>query len=165
MTLSELYKGLEDALEIQISAFAKELEEQGHKATGKLIKSLKGEVERQLTSPITAAVMAEKYGVYVDKGVRAENVKYSPYILLPWAKKIKPSLSDKELKSFVFAVWQKHKKEGIPTARSYKYSKNGNRKKWIQRGVDAAKIKVDEEVSKTLEIFAEKLVTASFENL
>lgn len=165
MTLELLYNLLEKALEDQVAAFVKELTDQGHKVTGKLIRSLRIEIDRNLRTPIKGAIFSEKYGIYLDKGVKANRVKYSPYVLLPWAKRIKPSLSKKELKSFIFAVWTKHKKEGIPTRNSYKYSKNGFRKKWISRGIEAAKLKVDAKVTEALSEFTSALVRESFQNL
>jgi hypothetical protein len=84
--------------------------------------------------------------VILNYGVTANRVPFggsgrggkSKYIqaLLDWAANIKPNLSDKERKSFVFAVAKKAKKEGHPTNGSYAFTKNGRRKDWIKYSIE-----------------------------
>ena len=112
-----------------------ELEQQGHKDTGKLIDSIDYEI---LIDTDTVKIVFEYlyYGEIVNNGVTAAKIpfggstgaKTSLYIeaLRAWAKRKGFS---KPL-SAAFAIAHKHKKEGMPTKGSYKFSNNGRRKNW-----------------------------------
>lgn len=113
----------------------KELEEQGHKDTGKLIDSIEYEI---LTDADTIKIVFSYlyYGDIVESGVKAANIPFSPnsgaksskYIeaLKNWARR----KGFKKPLSAAFAIAYKHKKEGMPTKNSYKFSANGRRKNW-----------------------------------
>ena len=147
---------LSDALQTQVDAYKEEIAEQGHVDTGRLINSIDKKVYSKLTGLLRGEITAVGYGIPVSTGVPANKVKYNPFWLLEsgWAKRKKPTLSDKELKSFVFAVWNKHKKYGIPSSGSKAYTKNGHRTKWIERGFKSNEAKFSKEISKALGKYA-----------
>lgn len=153
---------LKQLAQMQLKSFISQLEAQNHKASGKLIESLRYEVSKNLNAPITIKFFAEKYGIFVDKGVSAENVKYSPYILLDWAADIKPSLSEKKRLSFVFAVRATHEKTGIPSPNSFSFSKNGERLDWINKGIRKEN---DKEITLILSRFIDRIIQKSFQSL
>lgn len=122
-----------------------EITQQGHVASGKLIASVESVIQDK-GSVLVGKILLNDYSYYLDKGVKAEKIPYtrgsgkksSKYIddLIAWGAIVKPSLSAKELKSFAFAVANKHKKEGNPTSGSYAFSKNGRRKAWSEFAID-----------------------------
>jgi len=87
----------------------KELELQGHIATGKLRDSIRFEMNYQ-NGTIKIDFFIEDYGQIVDSGVEANRVPFggksggatSKYIqaLFNWSRIVKPSISDKERKYF-----------------------------------------------------------------
>lgn len=123
----------------------KEITDQGHKASGKLLESIEIVIEETPTGFI-GKILMEDYSIILDRGVRAGNVPYragsgakkSKYIdaLIEWIKIIKPSLQAKERKSFAFAIAKTAKKQGHPTKGSFKYSKNKRRREWSKYAID-----------------------------
>lgn len=146
---------LKDAILSKVQQFAEkviqnakyELRQQGHYVTGKTENSFRYEIRWISANTIRCEIWANESAIILNHGVAAQKVPYFPnsgrtkskYIeaLLLWAANIRPELSEKERKSFVFAVAKKAKKEGHPTRGSYRYSKNSRRKDWIKFGVDA----------------------------
>lgn len=121
----------------------KTLADQGHVASGKLRDSISSKIEFN-GRDLIAHISAEDYGVPLSTGVPSQNVKYHPDQLKAWAKIVKPSLDDKEIESFLWAVWRKHKREGIPTEDSKRFSKTGRRIGWIKEGNDFAENQINQ---------------------
>lgn len=119
-----------------VDAIGENLVRQGHKRTGKLLNSIQYVVVNNFRE-LGFDVYMEHYGAIVDKGVAPERIpftigsgaKKSRYIeaLIRWAKTFSFITSHKEAKSFAFAVAMKHKKEGMPTQGSYRFSDTGER--------------------------------------
>lgn len=159
-------KVFEEANVVMQSAVIRELHDQGHRNTGALETSIQGEVTEAngvttLTGTALAYAVILNKGVVparipfggVGKGVRAfkgtEGVKgarvvsrrTSQYIqgLIRFFKE--KGLDDEEAKGAAFATARKHKKEGMPTAGSAKYSLTGQRLNFVgtvQRSVSKA---------------------------
>jgi hypothetical protein len=138
-----------EGLEKLVEAGKIELTQQGHRATGSLVESLEAKIISEDLDKLVGVIMAEDYGLIVDQGVKASRVPFSgtggsgenqrsKYIeaLLRWAQIVRPSLREKERKSFVFAVAHKHRKEGIPTGGSFSFSQNNRRTNWIRYGIE-----------------------------
>ena len=112
-----------------------ELEQQGHRDTGKLIDSIEYEILTD-TDTIKIVFTYLYYGDIVETGVKPANIpfggstgaKTSKYIeaLKNWAKR----KGFKKPLSAAFAIANKHKMEGMPTKNSYRFSSNGRRKYW-----------------------------------
>jgi len=140
-----LTKNLQNGLDFLKSAIIKEITDQGHNASGSLIKSIETIIEDK-GSKLIGKILINDYSIYLDKGVRPEKVPYtrgsggktSKYIdaLISWSKIVKPALSEKERKSFAFAVATTAKKGGHPTKGSYAFSNNGRRKAWSEFSID-----------------------------
>ena len=147
------------------------LEAQGHgrRNTSKLIQSI--EYEITATSNILVAGMyMEDYYVFVEKGVRASRIPYSrgsgrktsKYIdALVRFWRFKKGLSPKEAKSAAFATANKHKKEGMPTRASFRYSKDGTRLGFLEITLN----KFEPEVTKILERRIGNEVELTFTNI
>jgi hypothetical protein len=119
-----------------VEELQKELIQQGHKLTGKLVNSIEHAVtnfRRQLSLEISYL----RYGAIVNDGVRASRVpfggkgtgaKTSKYIqaLIRWVE-LRNIAQGIKAQGVAFAIARKHKKEGIPTVGSRAFSRNGRR--------------------------------------
>lgn len=112
----------------------KELKNQGHKLTGRLIESIRSEVVVMKDS-MEGLIYFEDYYLVVETGVAvskipygkssgAKSSKYIDALIKFWKLKGK---SEKEARSAAFATANVHKNEGIPTKASYAFSKNNRR--------------------------------------
>lgn len=124
-----------------IVALSIELINQGHKNTGSLISSMSSTILNKGDAKDLLIFMNE-YGLVVNDGVKANKVPYSrgskrggksKYIqgLVDFVKQKGLASGDKEATSIAFAIASVHKKEGISTNKSKRFSKNGKRKGWI----------------------------------
>lgn len=116
----------------------KSLAQQGHFLTGRLADSLVLKYKIG-NARIFAELLALEYGVYVNKGVPASRIpftrgrgksrgrrsKYIAGLISYWRKR--GITEAKEAKRAAFATAHKHKKEGMPTKASARFSKNGKR--------------------------------------
>jgi hypothetical protein len=128
-----------DKKAVQVAEFFKkeltdEFVGQGHRDTGKFEKSIEYDI---LTNVDTIEIVFSylKYGIFLEKGVSSNKIPFgggaskkatSLYIeaLKNWAARkgmLKPL-------SAAFAIAKMHKKEGMPTKGSVKFSKNGRRR-------------------------------------
>jgi hypothetical protein len=119
---------------------AQELKDQGHHLTGSLISSLEEKVS--ITGGrMIIEMLGNDYGDPLNTGVPASRIPYTPgqsrgatskYIegLIRFAER-RFGLRGKEATSAAFAIARKHKREGMPTQGSYRYSSNGRRTGWI----------------------------------
>jgi hypothetical protein len=129
-----------DALKVvsarSIKKFQANIDAQGHNLTGRL----KGSFETVTTSTnsgIKADIMVEGYGQFVDQGVKAARIPYSgrsgrggksKYIegLERVLYQTRPGFATEALRA-AFATAAKHRREGMPTRASYRFSRNGKR--------------------------------------
>lgn len=117
-----------------------ELIDQGHVATKNLIYSISAEVDASNLDRVRLMVEALDYGVDVDQGKTALEVRQlgQQHVrnLLDWIAVIKPNLPPKEKISFANRAAAAHRKQGIPTKASKRFSKNGRRTGWITQAYD-----------------------------
>ncbi len=130
---------INDALKVvaarSIKKFQDNIDAQGHNLTGRL----KGSFETVTTSTnsgIKADIMVEGYGQFVDQGVKAARIPYSgrsgrggksKYIEGLKEFFIKRGRGATEALRAAFATAAKHRREGMPTRASYRFSRNGRR--------------------------------------
>ena len=136
------------ALDWLVEQGKKELANQGHRATGRAIESLRHEIVLRNELPVLGHILVVDYAAILDKGVRANRISYSPtprnrggtsafiQSLIEWAAIIRPSFSLNERKGFAFAVATKASREGIPTRGSFAFSSNGRRTGWVKHGLE-----------------------------
>lgn len=124
-----------------------ELIAQGHRATGALVASIEGGVDDSQVNRLIGYVLGNEYGQIVSDGVPASRVPFgrgsrggrtSKYIeaLLAWSEVVRPGITARERMSFVFAVANTHRREGISSRGSVSFSSNGRRKEWIKYGLE-----------------------------
>jgi len=139
-------------------AFGQELREQGHYLTGGLERSINGEIS-EVGNVAQLEGTAANYSVFLDAGVTPEKVPFkqgsgaghSKYIdgLITYFKL--RGLSDKEAERAAFATAKVQKNEGMPTKGSYAYSKNNERKLFIERTENKVGTEVNSIVSDGLD--------------
>lgn len=129
-------------------AFKAEIKDQGHSLTGALEASVKGNVQETNTS-----CQILDYGHILNDGTKSEKIPYSgrtgkggtsKYIqgLVSFFKL--RGLSDKEALGAAFATAAVQKKEGMSTAASKRFSKNGNRQNFISRVIARKENEIDQ---------------------
>lgn len=120
-----------------IIKLAKELIAQGHRGSSKLIESLTGSINK-IQDGMEIVISGNDYFKFVDQGVKASRIPYrrgrgrggkSKYIQALIAYFRKKGAADP--KAAAFATANKHKKEGMPTRASFKFSKTGKRTEFI----------------------------------
>jgi len=132
-----------------IKALQEELIGQGHEATGNLIKSFEQRVV-YLPKSVVMEILMDDYGIYVNEGREKKKKKVPLDALIKWIEQRAIANGDKEVKSMAFAIQQNIWAEGSPTAGSFKYSKNGRRKGFIEYVIDHKLDNVYDELEKEL---------------
>ena len=132
------------------TAIATEWKAQGH--------DLSGEAIRQIDSVITRIAGGERidyyildYMAYNNSGVKSDKIPYYPgsgkkkskYIagLIDYVKR-RMGKSDREAKSIAFAIASRHKKEGMPSKASVRFSSTGKRTGFIEAALDGIEPKL-----------------------
>lgn len=114
-----------------------ELLKQGHKATGSLINSINYAVEFYKDA-LVLSMEYNDYGAVVNNGVKANRIPYgqsnggggkSAYIqgLYNWVITKRLATTDKEALGIAFSIAKTHQKFGMPTPKSFSFSRNGRR--------------------------------------
>ena len=149
---------IENLKKVISKALMDEFTAQGHKMTGAIVKDIEYQKEYKGKSLILTGKMYP-YGMIVQAGVTADKIPYDPnrrtgagtskYIqaLILYAKQRMGARSDASAKSIAFAIARTHKKEGMPTKGSHKYSKTGKRKDWILEAMARYEKEITEAVS------------------
>ena len=124
-----LEKGLTIIGEFLKAKFIEELLQQDHNASGEHIASMQFTVNKT-GSGYELVFESLEYNKYLNEGTKAG--RYVPIqALIEWIEAKGIASGEKEVKNIAFAIRQKIFKEGTPTAGSYKFSKNGRRKEWV----------------------------------
>lgn len=114
--------------------FVTELEEQGHKATGALVRSVVVRVSDELRA-VELQLSHLQYGAQVNTGLKPSEVPRTLAFIkqiAAWVKfrKIAGGL-DKSIEKVAVRIVKKMWQTGIPTPGSYRFSNNGRRTGWI----------------------------------
>jgi hypothetical protein len=128
---------------LAIQAVAIEWKNQGHNLTGNAIQQLETRIIAGGDIIIQGYVV--DYMANLNAGVPANRIPYSPgsgarssqYIagLIDYVKK-RMGKSDREAKSIAFAIASRHKREGMPTKSSARFSSTGKRTGFIEVALD-----------------------------
>ena len=150
----------------------KEFTAQGHTMTGAVVKSAEF-VARTVANKLEFLLYMYPYAGYLESGTAAAKIPFSGatgrggtslYIqaLIRYAEK-RMGLTGKEAKSAAFAIAHTQKKYGMPTPRSYQYSKTGSRTHWVTttmwRNADQIRAAMYEYVDAVLGVVFENLIT------
>jgi pyruvate/2-oxoglutarate dehydrogenase complex dihydrolipoamide dehydrogenase (E3) component len=128
---------------LALQAVAIEWKNQGHNLTGNAIQQLETRIIAGGDIIIQGYVV--DYMANLNAGVTAANIPYSPgsgarsskYIagLIEYAKR-RMLVGDREAKAIAFAIASRHKREGMPTKASSRFSKSGKRTGFIEIALD-----------------------------
>lgn len=165
-------KAVEKIKDIAVEATKLAYAEQGHVLTGALQESIEGKV-RQTDAGAIIDLMLLDYGIPVNTGVPAANVRYNPNIrtgkkfsryiagLILFAE-LKFRVPEKEAKNIAFAIARKHAKEGIPTKASKKYSKTGKRTGALQEALKAIEDPIQQIINEVVIEYTQSLIIKVF---
>jgi len=136
-----------------ISALSEELIAQGHRNTGALIKSFEGRVR---PDKLGVEIWGEEYAHYLNKGVRASVVRNRMYSgnrgrggTSDYIKGLIAYFEQKgaaDPKAAAFATANMHRKGGMPTNRSIRFSRTGARRGFIKFALSKNKQQIDKEL-------------------
>lgn len=164
MTATQIIKtNLRLALNYQIKLSREELVEQGHYASGRLDRSFEARVVMNAVDGLVGQILTEDYGEALDTGVRAENIRYNPAVLLPWLRIVKKNLNDTARLRLAYAIKSTHTKEGMPSRGALAYSNNGRRTGWKAASIAAASDRIDEILG--VQDYVEALIDEAFGKL
>lgn len=140
-------------------ALMEEFKAQGHHMTGKIVDDIQYESHYRAKAVLEITGSIYPYGQYVQRGVKADKIPYSPdvrtgagkskYIqaLISYAKQRMGARSEANAKSIAFAIARTQKKEGMPTKGSYRYTKTGKRLEWVIEAFKRQDSKITEAVA------------------
>lgn len=138
---------------------------QGHNNTGKLYESIAVEVMPE-QGQVIGRLYAEDYASYVEVGVSADKVpfggnstgaKTSKYIQALIGYFEDKGLSGRDSVGAAFGTAHKHKREGMPTRASSRFSETGKRLGFIRTAIEESSNEMLEVIEtnfgKTIELF------------
>lgn len=141
---ASLQKLADDISTLAISVVATEWRAQGHELTGSAVKQMETMIRFEINTLVIEGIVPD-YMAINNQGVPANKIPYYPgsgrktskYIdgLIEYAKK-RMGKSDKEAKGIAFAIASKHKREGMPTKGSVRFSTTGKRTGFIEQALD-----------------------------
>jgi len=143
---------LENLKDFVIIKLARELVAQGHRGAGRLIESMRG-VITTIPNGMEITIFAADYSKFVDEGVSANRIPFrgrtgrggvSQYIqaLIAFFR-LKGS---PDPKAAAFATANTHRKEGMPTRASFKFSRTGKRTGFIEETLDKHGQSIDDQL-------------------
>ena len=164
---ASLQKLADEISVLAISVVANEWRLQGHELTGSAVKQMETFVRMEINTLIIEGFVPD-YMAINNSGVTAARIPYTPNSGRPPSKYISGLIdyvkrrmgkSEKESKGIAFAIASKHKKEGMPTKTSAKYSKTGKRTGFIEQALDKNSQKfielIEVSVAATVEVLVE----------
>ena len=147
-----------------IAAFRRNIDTQGHNLTGRLKNSFRYET-RATGSGLQSKIYSENYGGIVDQGVKASRIPFSGRRGRGGKSKYIEGLKDyfirrgrgaSEALRAAFATAMVHRREGMPTRASYRFSRNGRRTNFITAEIPAIekdlRATVEKDVAQALEV-------------
>lgn len=144
---------------------------QGHTLTGKLRDSIDYEIQSG-PGVISAKMYMEDYGVYVEFGVPASRIPYTPgtrgnggtsqYIQALINFFELRGLSGREAIGAAFGTANIHAREGMPTRRSARFSSTGERTGFIKTAIEDNITKISDKIEKEFGIRIEFLFAENF---
>ena len=135
---------------IALQAVAIEWKAQGHNLTGNAIQQLETKILQTGDGVLVLGYVTD-YMANINAGVPASRIPYSPgsgarssqYIsgLIDYVKK-RMGKSQREAQSIAFAIASRHKKEGMPSKASARFSSSGKRTGFIEAALDGVEPKL-----------------------
>lgn len=130
---SDIKPILENVMQLMQGRFRASLKAQGHVNKGNLSDSIAYTVEVSGDIGIGKMELAD-YGIYVNVGVSASRVNYPIQVMIDWWQD--RGLSEREATRAAWATRAVHKREGIPTRASARFSETGDRLGFVEAAVE-----------------------------
>lgn len=156
-----------------IDAVANEWKAQGHNLTGAAIKNMEAVIRFQTNELIIEGFVPD-YMAINNQGVPANKIPYYPgsgrktskYIdgLIEYVKK-RMGKSDKEAKGIAFAIASKHKREGMPTKASARFSQTGKRTGFIEIALEKKEAEMANLINRAITYSVETTVETFYKSI
>ena len=170
---ASLQKLADDISTLAISVVATEWRAQGHELTGSAVKQMETMIRFEINTLVIEGLVPD-YMAINNQGVPANKIPYYPgsgrktskYIdgLIEYAKK-RMGKSDKEAKSVAFAIASKHKREGMPTKGSVRFSTTGKRTGFIEQALDKNSQKFIELIEAAIRFSVEATIESFYKSI
>jgi hypothetical protein len=170
---ASLQKLADEISVLAISVVANEWRLQGHELTGSAVKQMETMVRMEINTLIIEGFVPD-YMAINNQGVPANRIPYYPgsgrktskYIdgLIDYVKR-RMGKSDKEAKGIAFAIASKHKREGMPTKTSARFSKTGKRTGFIEQALDKNSAKFVELIENAITFSVEATIESYYKSI
>jgi len=168
-----LQKLADDISTLAISVIANEWRAQGHELSGSAVKQMETLIKFEINTLIIEGYVPD-YMAINNSGVKSNRIPYYPgsgnktskYIsgLIDYVKR-RMGKSDKESKGIAFAIASKHKREGMPTIKSSKYSKTGRRTGFIEIALEINSQKFIDLIEKSITFSVEATIESYYKSI
>jgi hypothetical protein len=171
--LEGLQKLADDISALAIEVIAMEWRAQGHELSGSAVKQMETVVKFEINTLVIEGLVPD-YMAINNSGVTAAKIPYTPNSGRPPSKYISGLIdyvkrrmgkSDKEAKSIAFAIASKHKKEGMPTKGSVRFSTTGKRTGFIEQALDKNSPKFIELIENAITFSVEATIESYYKSI
>ena len=163
---------IQQIADLALQAVAIAWRAQGHELTGNAVRQLETRILKTAQGYQIDGYVTD-YMASLNTGVPAQRIPYSPgsgarsskYIqgLIDYAKR-RMGASDKEAQKIAFAIASKHKREGMPTRASARFSSTGRRTQFIQEALEGKEAEFAELIERAIEESFEVLFFSPLQN-
>jgi hypothetical protein len=171
--LEGLQKLADDISALAIEVIAMEWRAQGHELSGSAVKQMETLVKFEINTLVIEGLVPD-YMAINNEGVPSNKIPYYPnsgrktskYIdgLIDYVKR-RMGKSDKEAKGIAFAIASKHKKEGMPTKASARYSSTGKRTGFIEQALEKSSPKFIELIENAITFSVEATIESYYKSI
>jgi hypothetical protein len=171
--LEGLQKLADDISLLAITVVANEWRAQGHELSGSAVKQMETVITEEINAIVIEGLVPD-YMAINNSGVTAARIPYTPNSGRPPSKYISGLIdyvkrrmgkSDKEAKGIAFAIASKHKKEGMPTKASVRYSSTGKRTGFIEQALDKSSPKFIELIENAITFSMEATIESYYKSI
>jgi len=158
---------------LAISVVANEWRTQGHELSGSAVRQMETLVKMEVNTLIIEGLVPN-YMAINNSGVMANRIPYTPNSGRPPSKYISGLIdyvkrrmgkSDKEAKGIAFAIASKHKREGMPTKGSVRFSTTGKRTGFIEQALDKNSPKFIELIENAITFSVEATIESYYKSI
>jgi len=170
---ASLQKLADDISLLAITVVANEWRAQGHELSGSAVKQMENFVRMEINTLIIEGLVPN-YMAINNSGVTANRIPYTPNSGRPPSKYISGLIdyvkrrmgkSDKEAKGIAFAIASKHKREGMPTKGSVRFSTTGKRTGFIEQALEKNSQKFIELIENAITFSVEATIESYYKSI
>lgn len=154
-----------------VKQLALELEQQGHKVTGNLARSIIAATQK-IMDGAELSVSHLSYGVELNTGIPASKVPRSGaaygnllFDLVKWIRLRKLAFGAAQAYRFANNIIRKAQKTGFPTPGAYRFTRNTRRTGWIDYVVKTYQVDWEDKIAEAGEGLVDNYLDALFESI